>query len=163
MPGPTLVIDWQEDEQTLLRCYRDEPDAELRTRFHALWLMRRGHRAKEAADLVAVDVRTVRTWLAWYRQGGVSAIRRHRHGGRQGRTPFLTPEQCAQLVAQSAQGTFTTVADVVAWVHQQFGVTYTWWGMRSLLIRLKITPKVPRPLAAKASLDTQEGWKKGAS
>ena len=47
-------------------------------------------------------------------------------------------------------------------MEQQFGVRYTEWGMRSLLHRLKISPKVPRPLAANADLAAQEAWEKGA-
>lgn len=161
MRGRKLVIDWQEDEATLYRLYKGESEVELRTRWHALWLLRQGHSAKETAGLVGVNVRTLCDWVRWYREGGIAAVRQHRHGGRQGRKAFLTPEQCEQLKAQTAQGTFTTIGEAVAWVQKQFGVTYTYWGMRSLFQRLKITKKVPRPLAAKASPEVQEAWKKG--
>ncbi len=126
MCGRKLIIDWQEDEATLLQLYRSEPVAELRTRWHTLWLLRQGHPPKDAAALVGVHLRTVRTWLAWYRQGGVVAMRQHRHGGRQGKPAFLTPEQEQQLHAEMAQGTITTIGQAVTWVQQQFGVTYTY-------------------------------------
>jgi hypothetical protein len=90
-----LIIDWQDDPEALFRRYRAEADSERRTRWHALWLVRQGHRPQDAAQLVGVQLRTLRTWLAWYREGGTPAIRQHRHGGRQGRRPFLTAEQRA--------------------------------------------------------------------
>jgi transposase len=162
MRGPKLIIDWQEDEATLYQLYRAEPEAELRTRWHALWLVRQGHSVKEAAQLVGVHLRTLREWLSWYRQGGIAAIREHRQGNHQGHKPFLTAEQRAQLVEQTMQGTITTIGDARSWVKEHSGVTYTYWGMRSLFRQLKIKKKVPRPLAAKASLEAQEAWKKGA-
>ena len=162
MRGRRLRIAWQEDEATLWQRYRHEPDPEVRTRWHALWLLRQGRSATEAAALVGVHRCSVQRWLAWYRQGGLAAVARHRQGGRQGRTAYLTPEQQAQLTAETAQGTIRTVGAAVRWVERQFGVRYTYWGMRTLLHRLKISPEVPRPLAAKADLAAQEAWKRGA-
>ncbi len=156
-----LNIEWQEDETTLFRLYRAEPEAELRTRWHVLWLVRQGHSARQAARLVGVHLRTLRRWLAWYRQGGIAGLRGHRIGNWRGRTAYLTPEQEAELVAEAAKGTIPTVAVAMAWVKGHFGVSYTYWGMRSVFQRLKLKKKVPRPLAKKASLEAQEAWKKG--
>ena len=162
MRGRRLRIDWQDDEATLRQRYRSEADAELRPRWHVLWLLRQGRSATEAAALVGVHRRSVQRWLSWYRQGGLAAVARHRQGGRQGRTAYLTAAQQAELHAATARGTIRTVGEAVRWVEQQCGVAYTEWGMRSLLHRLKIVKKVPRPLAAKADLDAQEAWKRGA-
>jgi len=162
MPGPKLLVDWQDSAETLGRLYRAETDIELRTRFHALWLLRQGRAAQETAELVGAHPRTLRKWLAWYRAGGVAGLREHRHGGCQGRAAYLTPEQCRQLVEWTAQGGTRSIAQAQVWIRQQFGVVYTYWGMRSLLARLKISQKVPRPQAVKASPAAQEAWKKGA-
>jgi transposase len=89
-------------------------------------------------------------------------VAQHRQGGRQGRRAYLTAEQQARLKEETAQGRIRTVGQAVHWVEQQFGVRYTEWGMRSLLHRLKISPKVPRPLAVNADLEAQAAWKKGA-
>ncbi len=162
MRGRRLRIEWQEDEVTLWQRYRSEPDPELRTRWHALWLLRQGRSATETAALVGVHRGSIQRWLAWYRQGGLAAVAQHRQGGRQGRAPYLTPEQQARVEAETAAGTLRTVGAAVRWVEREFGVRYTYWGMRTLLHRLKIGPKVPRPLAAKADLAAQEAWKRGA-
>jgi hypothetical protein len=52
MSLPTVEIDWKEDEATLYRLYRSEREAELRLRWHALWLVRQGHSAGRAARRV---------------------------------------------------------------------------------------------------------------
>ena len=157
-----LTIEWQDDANTLFRLYRTESDPELRTRWHTLWLIRQGHAPTEAAQLVGVHLRTVRTWLGWYRAGGTTAMRQHRHGGRQGQPSFLTAAQCAQLKAHTATGAIKTIRQGIVWVEAQFGVTYPYWGMRSLFDRLQLRKKVPRPQADNASPDAQEAWKKGA-
>jgi transposase len=156
-----LNIEWQEDEATLFRVYRSEPEADLRIRWHALWLVRQGYSVRQAARLVGVHLRTLRRWLAWYRQGGIERLKRHRVGNRQGRESYLTPEQEAQLVCEAAKGTIPTIKVAVEWVKEHFGVSYTYWGMRHVFQRLNFKKKVPRPLAKKASLEVQESWKKG--
>ena len=125
--------------------------------------MRRGHGATEAAALVGVHRGSVQRWLGWYRQGGLAAVGQHRRGGRQGRVAHLTAAQQARLSAETALGTIATVGQARTWVAQRCGVRYTYWGMRSLLHRLRIGRKVPRPLAAQASLEAQEAWKRGGS
>jgi transposase len=142
--------------------YRAERETELRTRWHALWLLRKGSSLQETAQVVGVHLRTLFKGLSWYRQGGIEAIRQHRQGNRKGRPPFLTPEQCAQLRERAADGGFTSLEEARQWVEQTFCVRYTLWGIRSLFQRLKITRKMPRPRAAQASPEVQQAWKKGA-
>ncbi len=156
-----LTIEWQDDVNTLFQLYRTESDPELRPRWHGLCLMRQGHAPKDAAQLVGVHVRTIRTWLRWYRAGGTTAMRQHRHGGRQGQPSFLTAAQCTQLKSHAATGAIKTIRQAIVWVETQFGVTYTYWGMRSLFDRLQLPKKVPRPQADNASPEAQAAWKKG--
>ncbi len=163
MRGRRLVIEWQEDAATLGRLYRAEPVAEGRTRLHALWLVRQGTAVQTAARVVGVDLRTLRAWLTWYRQGGLAALRQHRTGVRQGRAPYLSAAQRARLVAHAAAEPFPSIEAARRWVEREWGVAYTYWGMRSLFRQLQLTAKVPRPLAEKASPEAQEAWKKGGS
>ena len=163
MLGRPLQIAWQDDAAALRRRYERERDPELRPRWHALWLARRGMSLRAAAGVLGVDERSVRRWVAWYRAGGVAAVGRRRRGGRTGQPAWLTAEQQAALRAEASQGTFRTAAEAVAWVDAQFGVAYTASGMRSLLHRLGCRPKVPRPIAEKANPAAQAAWKKGGS
>ena len=53
------------------------------------------------------------------------------------------------------------VAEIREWIAGQYGVTYTEGGAYSLMRRLQCSPKVPRPLHAKADEEQQASWKKG--
>jgi len=161
--GRPFVVAWRDEdtEEALRTAYRGEREAAVRQRLQALWLLRGGERlVGEVAAIVGVDYRTVQRWVAWYRSGGIEAVRAHWLGG-PGKAPRLTPEEQEQVAQDVATGRFRTAAAIRAWITETYGVTYTEGGMYSLLARLHCAPKVPRPLHAKANLDDQDAWKKG--
>ncbi len=159
----TGELEWrQEDTAEALRArYRAERDGELKPRWHALWLLRRGNSRSQVGDVLGIDPRTLREWITWYRQGGCMAVAGHRQGRRGGDVPRLTPQQQAGIRERAAQGEFRGIAAVREWVRQELGVDYTYWGVRSVLDRLQVGPHVPRPVAAKADPAVQEAWKRG--
>jgi transposase len=154
------MIVWSDDADALYRRYRQETKPDLRPRWHALWLVRTGATVREAARVLGVHERSVQQWLAWYRTGGVAEVAAHRRAGK-GSRARLTAAQQAALVAEAATGRFRTAAEVVGWGADVFGAAYTVSGLHQLLRRLHCNPKIPRPLAEKASLADQEAWKKG--
>jgi transposase len=159
-----LRIDWREEDSAaaVQQAYRVEPDRHVRTRLHALWLVRRGHSVRAAAAIVGVHEVSVQPWLAWYRQGGLGEVRAHRLGGH-GQPPRLTPEQEQAVRTEAARGTLHTAAEARRWIAEQFGVTYGRFGIYSLLRRLHIHPKIPRPISTKISAEAQARWKGGIS
>ena len=160
--GRPLVGEWRDEAEALRERWRREAKPDLRPRWHALWLVRAVRPAREAAAVLGVHERSVQQWLAWYRQGGAEAVAARRKAGK-GTRSRLTAEQQAALVAEAATGRFRTAAEAVAWVAEAFGAAYTVSGMHQLLRRLRCRPKVPRPLAERASVADQEAWKRGAA
>ena len=162
--GRPLVIDWrpEDDEATLKAAYQQERRADVRPRLHALWLLRRGRGVREVAALVGVHERSVQRWVGWYRDGGVAGVRAHRQAGK-GQPSFLTAEQQAHLWDEAAAGAFRTAAEAQQWIAREFGVSYRPGGMYALLGRLRIHPKVPRPVNPKADQVAQAAWKRGGS
>jgi transposase len=162
--GRKLAIEWaaEDDAGSLYRRYRRERRADVRPRLHALWLVRTGHSAREAAEVLGVDERTVQRWVAWYRAGRLTQIE-GRHAGSQGAPSFLTPEQKSALAEEVATGRFRTAAEIRAWVQERWEVAYTEGGMYALLGRLRCAPKVPRPVHEKTDQLAQARWKKGGS
>jgi len=156
-----MHIEWQEEEKDLLKLYKDEQDVELRVRWHAFWLLRKGYSVGEVIKVLGIHERTLRRWIAWYRAGGIEEVRGHKKGRGKGKECWLTGGQKEQLKAKAAEGVFKTIYDAVEWVKEEFKVQYTYWGMRSLFVRLGIKKKVPRAKAIKASFKAQEEWKKG--
>src|SRR5216110_89336 len=164
MARPEFVVEWRAEEtaEALRRAYRAEADGEVRTRLHGLWLVRRGQRLAEVAQVVGVHPRTGQRWVRWYREAGLAAVRARKRGG-SGAAAWLTAEQQAAVLEQAATGAFHTAADVRQWIREQFGLSYRPKGIYRLLKRLGCRPKVPRPVHEKANLAGQVAWKKGGS
>lgn len=163
MARKTAVVWAVEDTAASLHAqYRAEPVPEVRMRLHALWRLRLGEGPTVAAAVVGVGRRSVQRWLGWYRDGGLAAVRSRRRGG-PGKPSFLTPDQERQLVAAAATGVFATAQAVRDWIEERWGVAYTVAGVYTLLERLRIRLKVPRPRHTKADAQVQAAWKKGGS
>lgn len=161
--GRPLRIDWWDEDTAdhLKQLYQAETRRDVRPRLHALWLLRTGHRIRAVAQVLGVHERNVQRWVGWYREGGRPAVMGHRRQGA-GKVAWLSGEQQAQVVAQAGTGTFRTAAEVRQWVAETFGIQYSEGGMYALLGRLRLHPKVPRPVNPKADLAEQAAWKKGA-
>ena len=159
-----FAVAWADAEtaEALWEQYRKAPAGDVRSRLHALWLLRTDRSLTEVAAIVGVQDRTVQRWVSWYRHGGIAEVCAHRAGG-YGQPRWLTPEQEAALAAEAAHGTFATAEDARQWVAQQFGVTYRPKGIYGVLHRLRCRPKVPRPVHVKADRAAQDAGKKGAA
>jgi transposase len=160
--GRKLRIEWagEDDAATLRSRYQREREVDVRPRLHGLWLVRTGRTTREVAEVLGVEERSVQRWLAWYREGGLTAVT-GRHAGSQGAPSFLTAEQRAALADEVATGRFRTAAEIRQWVQERWGVSYTEGGMYALLRRLRCAPKVPRPIHEKTDHLAQARWKKG--
>lgn len=160
--GRPFQVDWREEDSALAlkRAFQAERTLAVRQRLQALWLLRSGWPLSQVAAATGAHYRSVQRWVAWYRDGGVAAMRAHRLGGT-GQVPFLNAAAQAQVADEVATGRFRTAAEIGAWITQTYGVTYTIAGIYSLLDRLRCAPKVPRPLHQNADLAAQERFKKG--
>jgi transposase len=120
-------VAWLEEDTAaaLHAAYRTEQDVAVQPRLHALWLLRDGSRqVGEVAGVLSVNYRTVQRWVAWYRTGGLAAVRTHRLGG-PGMTAWLTPEQQETVAAEVATGRFHNALAIRVWVEATFGVSYS--------------------------------------
>jgi transposase len=162
MRGRPFVVAWDDDdtEEALRTTYLAEHDGALRSRLHALWLLRSGKALGAVAGVLGVHYRSVQRWVAWYRQGRLGSVRAHRMGG-VGQPSFLTAEVEAEIASLVATGRFHTAAEIRDWIAERYQVSYTVGGVYSLLARLRCNPKVPRPINPKADPEQQEAWKKG--
>jgi putative transposase len=162
MRGRPFEVAWREEDtpEALKAAYQKERDSEVRTRLHGLWLLCCGWCLAIVAEVVGTHYRSVQRWVAWYREGGLPEVRRHKMGG-PGPQPLLSREEEVQVSDAVATGRFRTASEIRDWIAQQYGASYTVGGVYSLLKRLKCGPKVPRPVHAKADPELQAAWKKG--
>jgi len=158
-----VKVDWQHTEADLHALFQAERDGKLRQRYQALWLVREGRLTEaEIAHVVGTSKVSVIRWVNWYRAGGLANVQAHRLGVQGGVVARLSLDDQAILAAYTATGMFQRIDEVRQWAERYLGVAYSYGGMRSLLARLQIHAKVPRPIADGADLDAQEAWKKGA-
>jgi transposase len=162
MRGRPFEVDWRETDtpEALKAAYQKERDPQVRTRLHGLWLLRCEWSLDRVAEVVGYHYRSVQRWVAWYREGGLPEVQRHRMGG-QGPQPLLSPEQEIQIADEIASGRFRTGWEIRDWIAEQYGAKYTLGGIYSLMKRLRCSPKVPRPVHTKTDRERQAAWKKG--
>lgn len=159
--GRPIEVEWQHSEEELRQLYKKEKHVERRTRYQALWLIRGGRTMKEVCAIVDRHYDTICRWMDWYRDGGLSELSQRLPGQAGGADSYLTPEQEAQLIDRANEGAFRTAREIQHWLQDEFGVAYTRKGVYSLLERLEIVWKVPRPTSPQADPEQQERWKKG--
>ena len=164
MRGRPFEVVWREEDTTeaLKAVYRRERDIELRTRLQGLWQLRSGRRLTSVAATVGVHYRTVQTWVAWYREGGLANVLSHKMGGK-GQEPYLSDQAQEQVAEEVATGRFRTAGEIRDWIAERYGVVYKVGGIYSLMHRLRCAPKMPRPIHAKTDQEQQASWKKGGS
>ena len=101
-------------------------------------------------------------WVRWYEAGGLEEVARHRLGS--GVRPYeaWTPAQAQRLREAVSEGRFRTIGEAMAWCEKELGVKVSYKKLYYWFRRWGYRKKVPRPMAEKANVQAQEGWKKGA-
>ncbi len=145
---------------------RSEPGAKVARRLTAVRLALLGFTATQVAEQVLLSERQVRTWVARYNAGTVTALT-DRTG--RGRKAPLTADQESQLKTRLRAG--PTAADEVCALRgedirrilrAEFGVTRALPTVYALLHRLGFEPLRPRPRHPKADPGAQERFKKSS-
>ena len=143
--------------------YRQATDPVERTHYQVIWLLARGYKAVEVADVVGYHRNWVYQLLRRYNQQGPSQLRDQRHQN-PGQTTLLSDFELS-LLWQAIQephpdGGLWNGPKVAQWmsdllerpVHPQRGWDY--------LKRLEMTRRVPRRAHVNSSVEAQQEWKK---
>lgn len=155
------AINWhpRDTEEELIKLYKSEGEVRLRTRFHALALLRQGFGIAEVVRILDVSERSVYRWISWYEKGGRFEMMAHRQGVGGGRPSLLDAEQRETLREKVASGFFLTAREIHDWIVERFSVTYARKSVYALLKRLGCVFKVPRPRHEKADVEAQKNWR----
>ena len=166
--GRKLEINWQHTEDELYDAYKAADDLDARSRYQAMWLLKRGKSlsdvAHDVAHETAVSYRTVQRWKTWYNAGGLDKLLENSHGGRREVPRRLTNAQRDRLVEEIETGRFMDFEEIKDWVMQTFGVEYTESGIRSMYYRLRMhLADGPLRRAARKYLSIEEEEEKEGS
>ena len=110
----------------------------------------------EAARVIGVNKRSTQKWWRQYKEQGLESLLVVAPT----RQPRLSAQQQQELLAEAAKGEFSTIVEILRWVEQSFGISYTEVGMWKLVKRLKIKKKTPRPSHVKKDEGAVERFKK---
>jgi transposase len=84
MRGRTLQVAWQHAPEALFSAYRQATEPRVKTRRHALWLLRQGQTLGAVATVLGVGVRTLQRWVSWYQTEGLVGLAQHHPGQGEG-------------------------------------------------------------------------------
>jgi len=98
------------------------------------------------AEVLFIDVETVREHRRLYRASGVTGVERLKYEGAE---PALNTEQLEALGAELDARLYVTAKAVCGFVARTFGVEYTSHAMAKVLKRLGFVYKMPKKVPAK--------------
>ena len=116
-------------------------------KFWAIALSRKGWIAPGIADALGKSTRTIQQWASDYNIQGLEGLRDRRGGNHS----YLNAQQEQQLknwldaAAEDPNDGLRHVAELVPWIEEHFGVTYSLSGLYDLLYRLGYEWLVPHP------------------
>ena len=112
-----------------------------------------GQNAEAVSRILHVHPKTLKRWGKAFASGGEAVLTSFNYAGGDG---WLTDEQ--QQFTTWLDGDIRSTAEAIAWVEEQFGLSYSDSGMRKLLKRLDYRYKQPSVLPAKANPEAQAAW-----
>ena len=122
----------RQEIELLRAAHRGIRDKRLAYRVNAIILLGDGWSLDQVAEALLVDRDTLRRFVRRYREGGLDRLLEMDY---RGSCPRLADEQLQQLDEHLSQHVYLRVQDILAYVHNTFGVTYRLTGMTELLHR----------------------------
>lgn len=148
----------QESHQELYVKQKASTKVVIFQRLQMLRLLKSGQARSlnEAASMVGASQKSTSRWWKSYREQGIESLLKVAPT----RKPRLSPEQQQVLIQQAGKGEFSTLAEIVQWVEQSFGISYSLVGMWKLIKKLKIKKKTARPTHVQKDEKAAERFKK---
>jgi transposase len=147
----TLTRSQRED---MWRRFKQTDERRVAERLHAILLLDAGQNAESVCTILHIHPNTLKRWVKAFVAGGEEALTTLNYVPATGN---LTAEQLKQLRTW-LDAEVRSTAEAVAWVEEQFGVSYTDSGMVKLLKRLDYRFKQPDVRPSKADPEKQAEW-----
>jgi transposase len=136
------------------RRYRQEADRRVAERIHALLLLDAGHSLQDVGAILHRNPKTIKRWVKIFATQGFDTLCTLAYEGNDGMLDTDQQEQLRTWLDSEVRST----KEAIAWVEQQFAISYTESGMTKLLKRLGYSFKKPTPIPSKADVQAQAAW-----
>jgi len=161
--GKRLSIKEHISVEEMEKRYRGSTDVVERSRWQIIWLLAKGNKSEEVAEVTGYGVQWIRTLARRFNEEGAKALGDARHHN-PGAQPLLDDQQQAQLV-QALEGIPPgggrwTGPKVALWMSEVLGRPVAPQRGWEYLKGLEYSIKMPRPAHTQADEREQEEWKK---
>ena len=143
----------ESDRAVLREAHLSSDNHRIRDRIKAVLMLDKGWSTAEVAEALLIDEATVRRHLKLYQDQGIDGLAELHYMGGHGK---LTDPQEGELRAHLDDQAYSCAGQIVQWVQEQFGVSYTPEGMVKLLHRLGFVYKKTKHVPGKADPALQE-------
>jgi transposase len=137
----------------LKRLHRTARDKRKADRIKAIVLLGKGWTEADVAEALLVDRKTIATWFSRYIHGGADKLLQDDY---RGGLSYLTPQQLHELEQHLIQTHYLSTKEMIAYIEENFAVTYTQSGLTDMLHRLGFVYKKPKHVPGKADAKSQE-------
>jgi transposase len=152
--------------QQLQKLYRSETNARLARRIQGVYLASKGLTCPQIMEITGSARRTIQQWVAKYNTGAIEALK---DSPRSGAPTKLSQKQqqafCKRIEAGQTKQDRVSVLNgpaIKKILEQEFGVSYSLWGVYRLLHRLRFSCLCPRPQHEEVNPQAQEEFKKSS-
>lgn len=142
-----------QDVEELRSLHRQTSDRRIADRFKAVLMRNDGKTWEEIAKTLLLDDSTIRRYVDMYKQDGAEGLLVWECRGRKS---LLSFEQKAELSRHLESHCYQQASDVVAYVKEVYGVTYTVDGITKVMRSLGFAYKKFSTVPAEANLEKQE-------
>lgn len=156
-------IDYQsqikEGLEELKQVEQQQSSARLRDRVRLLRFFKSGKAAtqQDAAELVGLTSRQVQKLWQLYKREGLEALLQTHYKGSWSK---LSAVEQARLLQRLDADDIITQAQLLAWLRQETGISYSQSGLSCLLARLKVKLKTGRPVNVRKDQAGEATFKK---
>jgi transposase len=133
--------------------HRAESSRRFADRIKTILLLDAGWPAEKIAEALLIDADTVRRYRALYESGGLEFLCSFAY---EGRRCFLSSAESKMLVQELRSKIYLCTSEVVSFIKQRFGVSYSTAGVTALLHRLGFSYKKPSLVPGKADAAQQQ-------
>lgn len=134
------------------RAKRNNETINTADKIKAVYLLGSGWSVKRVMEVLMMDETTVRRYFIRYKEKGIDGLLETHYKGSEG---FLTDTEESELDEYLESCPCMNTLEVIAYVENEFEITYSVSGMNSLLKRLGYSYKKPRQVPGKADREAQ--------
>lgn len=145
--------------------FKAEREGKVKLRLQMMMHLRQGYTQREVAEMLRMSVGIVPYWKKRFEEGGFDGLLDHL--GR-GRKPHLDDEELSMLGGSIDTGLLMDdgytrglkTKDVVVFIQENFGVSYTKRHCRRILKSMACSLKVPRPRSKRRNQQAVDAFKR---